>query len=146
MKGVDDLIDLALSRQKKQRYKGMWATDTMISQTIEDSITRVGPFDQTFWEVSQTSNETLPCRCNFKMDQHKLNLPLYEQHYCSRHRVDCSALDRQDSAFPEADRLCSRRCRFKVRCARVRSTVSWDMLANFAFQWAINQTLEMVQM
>jgi hypothetical protein len=28
MEGVNDLIDSALSTQKKQRYKGMWTTDT----------------------------------------------------------------------------------------------------------------------
>jgi hypothetical protein len=54
-----EFIDSALSRQKRQRYKGMWATDTVISQTIEE-ITSAGRrlrcLDQTFWEVSQTSN------------------------------------------------------------------------------------------
>ena len=43
MEGVDDLIDSALSRQKKQRYKecGKWQT-LVISQTMEDWITSTG--------------------------------------------------------------------------------------------------------
>jgi len=42
VEGVDDLIDSAHLRQKRQRYKGMWGTGTVIGQTIEGSITSAG--------------------------------------------------------------------------------------------------------
>ena len=61
---MDDLIDSALLRQKRQRYKGMWATGTVIGQTIEGSI----------MEVSQTSNKTLPSNTRAILPYHMAQL------------------------------------------------------------------------